>query len=148
MIENRVKENCILCNQRNFCWTYEEDGNKATCGRRWQLELKTLDGWQAHGGDFSSYVERGDKTDAALYDYFLSILPPFELKPGIKVEGVVIESGFQNPEAVVRGIDCNNAYRDLYDTFGVIAGEHYYLGLSFRGEVKSRYRLAERGKNA
>ena len=148
MIENKVKEDCILCNRRNFCWTYEEDGNKATCGRRWQSELKTLDGWCGYAGDFDKYIERGDKIDDALFRYFYRLLPPFEFKPNIKVEDVVMESGFQYPEAVSRGIDANNAYRDLYNTFGVIAGELYYLGLNFRGEVKSRYQLAGRSTNA
>jgi hypothetical protein len=66
MIENKVKEDCILCNHKGKCWSNEELSIKDTCRNRWQTELKTLDGWQKHGGSFNKYAERGDKIDEAL----------------------------------------------------------------------------------
>jgi hypothetical protein len=64
-------------------------------------------------------------------------LPPFELK-----NKKMIEAGFQCSEAVDTGVDANNEHRNLYSTFGVINGEHYYLGLNFQMEANSCYHLA------
>jgi len=136
MIENKVKENCTLCHNKPMCWVDGNAGFKDTCKSRWQAELKTLDGWRGYDGDFGKYVERGDKIDAALYDYFLNILPPFDLS-----HNRMIAAGFQCSEAIRTGIDYNGDQRELYSTFGVIDGEYYYLGLNFRGEVKSMYRF-------
>ena len=86
--------------------------------------------------DFDKYVERGDKIDSALYDYFLNVLPPFDLK-----HNVIVSAGFQCSEAINTGEDENGRHRELYSTFGIIGGEHYYLGLNFKGEVSSRYKL-------
>ena len=139
MIANKVKEDCILCYRKGWCWTNEEAEYIADCNSRWQAELKTLEGWRKQSGDFGKYVELGDKIDKALYDYFLNILPPFELKYNRNL----ISEGFQCSEAINTGIDVNDNHRELYSTFGIIGGEHYYLGLNFRGEIQSRYHFAK-----
>ena len=132
MIENKLKADCILCKNKSEC------DFKDICKSRVQNELKTLDGWRKADVNFDKYIEIGDKIDEKLYNYFLDMLPPISLKGG---QGVY--SGFQVSEAVTDAFDNNDKPRALYDTFVIIDGDYYYLGLNFRGEIKSKYKLVE-----
>ena len=134
MIENKIKYDCVLCQNQDKA----ECEFKDTCKSRFQKELKTYESWHKTNVDFNKFIKTGDKIDKDLFDYFLNILPPIELNAN-----KITSYGFQVSEAYSDGIDEEDKCRALYSTFGKINGEYYWLGFNFKREVNSKYKIVE-----
>ena len=125
--------NTMVCNycdlpDTEFC---------STCKSTEQKEIKTLEGWrESKINSITDYLNQGDQIDEELYNYFLDIMPPISLNSG---NGIVF-AGFQVSEPYGDRRDINDKWRTTYSTFGCNGGHYYYLGLNFKGKVKSEYK--------
>lgn len=85
--------------------------------------------------DFScSTANRGDEVSREVYEWFLNILPPINLKGG---QGW--PAGFQVGEPYCHRTDVRtDRWRAMYHTFTSSNGRYYFQGVNFAGEVDSR----------
>lgn len=90
--------------------------------------LKTLKGWEKHGGPWNQYCKPGELVDESVYWNFLNALPPRSMSYGYLQVGEPYDSR----------MDPNTGkYRPTYMTFvQVEEGVWKYCGNCFAGQIE------------
>ncbi len=77
--------------------------------------MKTMEMWNESKVDFGKFINNGDEIDEELYDYFLGVVPPYEMGSGYFLLG--------------EPYDTDKAGNLLFDKFTHKRDKFYYEGL-------------------